>query len=141
LNHLIDLTLDPNYADICGITQEELEANFTPEIESILEKTAKSREGYLGELRRFYNGYRFSRKPLKVYNPFGLLNHFESGEFASYWYETGTPTFLTKLIAEQRVNIIELDNMRVGSDDFRKYDIEDMEALPLLYQAGLPHHI
>jgi len=136
LNHLIDLTLDPAYADICGITQEELEAGFAPEIESVLEKTGKSREGYLGDLRRFYNGYRFSKKPLKVYNPFGLLNHFASGEFSSYWYETGTPTFLTKLIVEQKINIIELGNMRVGSDDFRKYDIEDMEALPLLYQAG-----
>jgi len=136
LNHLADLTLDPDYADICGITQEELEAGFAPEVEAVLEKTGKNREGYLEELRRFYNGYRFSKKPLRVYNPFGLLNHFDSGEFSPYWYETGTPTFLTKLIVEQRVNIVELGNMRVRHDDFRKYDIEGMEAVPLLYQTG-----
>jgi len=136
LNHLTDLTLDPHYADICGITQEELEHCFDPEITSILERTEKDRVEYLDELRRFYNGYRFSKKQLKVYNPFGLLKHFGSGEFASYWYETGTPTFLVKLIAAQKLNIINLGNMQVGDRDFRKFDIETMRAEPLLYQSG-----
>jgi len=136
LNHLIDLTLDPRYADICGITQEELENGFGPEVQAISSKTEKSRGEYLEDLRRFYNGYRFSKTPLKVYNPFGLLSHFESGEFSPYWYNTGTPTFLVKLIIEQRINIVELGNMRVGHDDFRKYDIETMRAAPLLYQSG-----
>ena len=137
LNHLDDLTLDPRYADICGITQEELEAGFEPEIESVLKETGDSRDHYLERLRRFYNGYRFSEKPLKVYNPFGLLNHFgKNGKFLSYWYDTGTPTFLVKLIVGQKINIVELGNLRVGYDDFRKYDIENMRAAPLLYQSG-----
>ncbi|GHV96300.1 ATPase AAA [Spirochaetia bacterium] len=137
LNHLDDLTLDPVYADLCGITQEELEENFAPEIDTILKNTGKKREIYLEELRRFYNGYRFSRKPLTVYNPFGLLNHFKKdGFFTTYWYETGTPTFLVKLIAGQKINIIDLNNMRVGYDDFSKYDAETMKAVPLLYQSG-----
>jgi hypothetical protein len=86
LNHLVDLTLDPRYADICGMPQEEVEQNLVPEIDDILEDTGKSRDEYLGELRRFYNGYRFSRKELSVYNPFGLLNHFDKGgEFLPYW--------------------------------------------------------
>jgi len=136
LNHLVDLTLDQRYADICGITQGELEASFEPEIESISKKSRKSRKEYLEKLRRFYNGYQFSKKPIKVYNPFGLLNHFESGEFSSYWYETGTPTFLVKLIATQRLNIINLNDMQVGDRDFRKYDIENMRVEPLLYQSG-----
>ena len=137
LNHLADLTLDPRYADICGITQEELETVFEPEVETILNSGGKSREKYMEKLRRFYNGYRFSKKPLKVYNPFGLLKHFDSsGEFLSYWYETGTPTFLVKLIVEQKINIVELGDMRVGREEFRKYDIENMRAAPLLYQSG-----
>jgi hypothetical protein len=137
LNHLVDLTLDPRYADICGITQEEVEQNFSPEIETILENTGKNRDEYLENLRRFYNGYRFSRKPLSVYNPFGLLNHFDKcGEFLPYWYETGTPVFLVNLIIKQKINIIELTNLHVGYEDFRKYDIENMEAVPLLYQSG-----
>jgi len=137
LNHLVDLTLDPRYADICGITQEEVEQNFEPEIEAALENSGKSRDEYLENLRRFYNGYRFSRKPLTVYNPFGLLNHFDkSGEFLPYWYETGTPTFLINIIIKQKINIVELTNLQVGFEDFRKYDIEDMKAEPLLYQSG-----
>ena len=137
LNHLVDLSLDVRYADLCGITQEEVEKNFEPEIEAVLENTGKKREDYLEELRRFYNGYRFSSKPLKVYNPFGLLNHFDKGgEFLPYWYETGTPTFLINLIIKQKINIVDLTNMRVNYEDFRKYDIENMEAAPLLYQSG-----
>ncbi|MDR2483462.1 MAG: ATP-binding protein [Treponema sp.] len=137
LNHLSDLSLDPRYADICGITQEELERNFAPEIEAVLRGTGKSRDAYLDDLRRYYNGYRFSTKPLTMYNPFGLLNHFDkSGEFQSYWYDTGTPAFLVKLIAAEKISILDLNNLRVGYQEFSKFDIETMKAVPVLYQSG-----
>ncbi|MCL2600877.1 MAG: ATP-binding protein [Treponema sp.] len=137
LNHLTDLNLDPRYADLCGITQEELERNFEPEVDAILRGTGRNRENYLAELRRFYNGYRFSERPVTVYNPFGLLHHFAGdGKFLSYRYDTGTPTFLTKLIIEQKIDIVELGNLRVGYEDFRNYDIETMRAEPVLYQSG-----
>ncbi|MDR2578660.1 MAG: ATP-binding protein [Chitinispirillales bacterium] len=137
LNHLDDLTLDPCYADLCGVTQEELERDFGPEIEKVLKETDRNREEYMENLHLYYDGYRFSKKPLKVYNPFGLLNHFKKGgEFNPYWYDTGTPTFLVKLIAEQKINILNLTNMQVGYADFRKYDVEEMRAEPVLYQSG-----
>jgi hypothetical protein len=137
LNHLVDLTLDPNYAELCGITQEEIEENFEPVIADILQNTEKTREEYFEKLRRYYNGYRFSKKELKVYNPFGLLKHFNSnGKFLTYWYESGTPTFLIKLIVNQNINIVDLSDLTVSYSDFRKYDIETMQAVPLLYQSG-----
>jgi hypothetical protein len=137
LNHLSDLTLDPRYAGICGITQEELERDFAPEINDVLRETDKEREAYIQELRRFYNGYRFTEKRLSVYNPFGLLKHFDQeGRFLPYWYDTGTPTFLVKLIAEQKIKITDLNKLRVGYADFSKYDIAGMRAEPLLYQSG-----
>ena len=137
LNQLSDLTLDPRYADICGLTEEEVARNFEPEIAAILEDTGRERGDYLDRLRRYYNGYRFSDKPLKVYNPFGLLNHFENGgRFLPYWYETGTPTFLINLIIKQKLNITGLSNMWVNYEDFRKYDVETMRAEPILYQSG-----
>jgi len=137
LNHLDDITLNPNYAAICGITQEELESSFEAQIESVVKETETSHDTYFEKLRRFYNGYRFSEKQLKVYNPFGLLKHFgANGKFSSYWYETGTPTFLVKLIINQKLNILGLNNLQVGDNDFRKYDIENMRAEPLLYQSG-----
>ncbi|MDR1971806.1 MAG: hypothetical protein LBQ46_07780 [Treponema sp.] len=84
-----------------------------------------------------YNGYRFSRKPLTVYNPFGLLKHFDNGgEFQSYWFETGTPTFLITLIKNQHIDIANLENLTVVSDDFRRYDAENMSAVAVLYQSG-----
>jgi len=137
LNQLTDLTLNPSYADICGLTQEEVERDFEPEIAAVLKETGRDRETYLENLRRFYNGYRFSKKPLTVYNPFGLLQHFgENGEFLSYWYETGTPTFLINLIKKQKIDIIKMDDMRVRHDDFRRYDTHNMRAAPMLYQCG-----
>ena len=137
LNHLKDLTLDPLYADICGLTQEELEECFEPEITAILQARGRTREEYFDNLRTYYNGYRFSTKPIRVYNPWGLLNHFDNnGDFLPYWYETGTPTLLVNLITEQKINILDLGNMRIGYDSFRKYDADNMEALPILYQSG-----
>ena len=137
LNHLVDLTLDPRFADICGLTQEEVERDFKPEIDGILKNTGKNHDEYIGELRRYYNGYRFTKKMLSVYNPFGLLNHFDkNGDFLPYWYETATPGFLVNLIVNQKLNILDLNNMKIGYEDFRKYDIEDIKAEPILYQSG-----
>jgi hypothetical protein len=137
LNQLTDISLNPVYADICGITQEELEKNFAPEIDEVLRETGASRLWYLDELRRYYNGYRFSMKALTVYNSFGLLNHFyNNGMFSEYWYETGSPAFLITLIENQNINILDLNRMRVNLNDFRKYDIQNMRAEPVLYQTG-----
>ncbi|MDR2592193.1 MAG: ATP-binding protein [Chitinispirillales bacterium] len=137
LNQLSDLTLDPRYADICGLTQEEIEANFGPEIDGVLVRAGYSREEYFDKLRQFYNGYRFSRKPLTVYNPFGLLNHFENGGyFQPYWYRTGTPTLLTDLINERDIDFLNLNNMQIGYEDFERFEIDNMEIEPLLYQTG-----
>ncbi len=137
LNQITDLTFDPRCADICGLTQEEVEADFGPEIESVLQNTGAKRADYIGRLRRFYNGYRFTKAPLTVYNPFGMLNHFYSGgEFADYWYRTATPSFLIDLLNKQKVQIHDLGNMRVGYSDFERFDIDHMAPAPLLYQTG-----
>ncbi|MDR0582892.1 MAG: ATP-binding protein [Treponema sp.] len=137
LNSLVDISLDGRYADICGISQEELERDFAPEIAEIAREKNIAAGDYLDRLRRFYNGYRFSEKPETLYNPFGLLNHFyNNGRFDSYWFATGTPSFLIKLIEEQHINILELSNKQVWYEDFQKYDVENMAALPTLYQSG-----
>jgi hypothetical protein len=137
LNQLTDLTLDTDYADICGLTQEDVEANFEPEINRILEKTGRTRERYLDELRRYYNGYRFSEDPTTVYCPFGLLKHFNGGgKFSEHWYETATPSFLVDLVVNNKLNILDMNNMLVRQRDFGKYDIDNMTAAPILCQTG-----
>jgi hypothetical protein len=137
LNNLIDLSLDPRYADLCGITQEEMERDFDTEIEKIAAEKNLEKGEYIRQLKRFYNGYRFSKKPLTVYNPFGLLYHFYmSGTFDTYWFATGTPTFLIKLIQAQKINILDLERSSVTLNDFQKFDVEKMDAVPVLYQSG-----
>jgi hypothetical protein len=137
LNQLSDLTFNPRYADLCGLTQEELEANFEPEIEGVLEKTGRDRVEYMDKLRRFYNGYRFTENPLTVYNPFGMLNHFyEGGKFSDYWYGSATPSFLVDLLKTHNINLLDLGKMYAEPWDFGKFDIDNIEAAPLLYQTG-----
>jgi hypothetical protein len=119
------------------MTQAELEKNFQEEITEIANGKNTNRETYLSDLKRFYNGYRFSENPLTVYNPFGLLQHFgNEGIFESYWFATGTPTFLLKLIEAQHIDILNLEKETVERSDFRKFDDSNMDAVPVLYQSG-----
>ncbi|MDR0731090.1 MAG: ATP-binding protein [Treponema sp.] len=136
LNNLTDISLNPDYYDICGFTQKELEMNFEPEINSITNDNQHKQE-YMNSLKHFYNGYRFSEKPATVYNPHGLLNHFfNRGKFESYWYSTATPSFLIKLVDEQKIDILDLERKTVSIQDFQKFSADNMNAVPLLYQTG-----
>ena len=137
LNNLADISLNPDFYDLCGITQEELEAAFQPEInEAALEKNIDKNE-YLARVKRFYNGYRFSKKADTVYNPFGLLNHFfNHGDFDSYWFATGTPTFLIKLIEQQNIDILGLEKCAFTLAALQKFSVDNMDALAVLYQSG-----
>jgi len=137
LNQLKDLTLDTNYADICGLTQDEVEANFGTEIESVLQKTGVTRKDYLDKVRRFYNGYRFSKAPITVYNPSSLQKHFcDMDDFQNYWYDSGTPSFIVRLIEEKKINITDMCNMRARLDVFSEYELDGMTSAMSLYQAG-----
>jgi hypothetical protein len=137
LNSLTDISFNPDYCDLCGITQKELETCFEPEIGSVINENKQSRPEYIDRLKRFYNGYRFSEKAATVYNPYGLLNHFyNKGSFESYWYSTATPAFLIKLIDDQKIDILDLEGKTVTMRDFQKFNVDKMEALPVLYQAG-----
>ncbi|MDR0684164.1 MAG: AAA family ATPase, partial [Spirochaetaceae bacterium] len=137
LNNLKDISLNPDYCDLCGITQEDLETCFQPEIERITTENGLDRQEYINKLKRFYNGYRFSKKDVTVYNPFGLLNHFDNnGDFGAYWFATGTPTFLIKLMEEQKIDILTLEGNEISAADFQRFDVENMDALAVLYQSG-----
>ncbi|MDD7609290.1 MAG: AAA family ATPase, partial [Spirochaetales bacterium] len=101
LNNLRDISLSKEFSAICGISQEELESNFVPEIELMAEKNGYSKEECLAELKKNYDGYHFSKEIQNdIYNPFSLLNAFADMNFGSYWFSTGTPTFLTKMMLD-----------------------------------------
>jgi len=137
LNNLTELSFDPRYASLCGITQEELEDNFASSITAISSKLGRERQEYLDALRDFYNGYRFSMADTRVYNPYGLLLHFESGGlFRSYWYETGSPSFLVRMVSSRKTKTAVLDGIRVHDSEFSKYNVDNMDPEAVLYQAG-----
>jgi len=135
LNNLTDITLDPDYAALLGITQEELEKDFA----SYIDKWTKEYGGkkkYLDKLQESYNGYRFTKSLQRVYNPFCLLKHFDSGDFQKFWFETATPSYLITLLDNQKIDILNIEDFSVGADDFKKYDSDNMDAVPILYQSG-----
>jgi hypothetical protein len=135
LNNVTDISLNPRFYDICGITQEELERDFRDEISQVCK--GMDQDSYLAKVKRFYNGYRFSKKPETVYNPYALLKHFnDQGTFNVYWFESGTPTFLISLIKQQKIDILNLENKDISFLDFQKFTADTMDALAVLYQSG-----
>ncbi|MBT1247260.1 ATP-binding protein [Thermosipho sp. 1244] len=124
LNNLNDITLDPRYASICGITQKELEEGF----KELLEWVDKE------EMKKWYNGYNFLGE--KVYNPFDVLLFLDKKIYRPYWFETGTPTFLIKHLMKERYYLPEIENLRAGEEIIESFDIETMNITTLLFQAG-----
>lgn len=131
LNNLYDITLKKNYAALTGYTQSELEHYFEPYIQKYT--TAATRSAYLEKIKTWYNGYSWDGATF-VYNPFSILGFFLSDQFHNFWFNTGTPTFLIKLMKERQ--LVEIENVEVGELVFESYDIENLESIALLFQTG-----
>ncbi|UTC67412.1 MULTISPECIES: ATP-binding protein [unclassified Treponema] len=137
LNNLRDLSLLSDYSAICGISQEELEAGFRPEIEALAEKNNLSYEETLTKLKQRYDGYKFSEDGKNMYNPFSLLNVFAAGKMRDYWFATGTPTFLVDYLKKAYYNIPDLDgNVKMNEAGLETYRAETLNPLPILFQSG-----
>ncbi|MGN0738653.1 MAG: AAA family ATPase [Treponema sp.] len=138
LNNLNDISLSEKYSAICGISQTELEENFVPEIEAMAEKNGYSKEECLAELKKNYDGYHFSKiLNNDIYNPFSLLKAFSDLNFGSYWFSTGTPTFLTKMMLDMSFDYKSLEEgIDVDSRSLEEYRLNATEPVPLLYQTG-----
>jgi hypothetical protein len=135
LNNLIDITLVGDYATLLGYTEEELRHYFFPYINRMTEKQGMSADGLIEAIRDWYNGYSWDGKNF-VYNPFSILNLFNTGSFKNFWFSTGTPTFLIKLVRSNRREPIEFEDFPVLGYTFDSYDLESMDIAGLLFQAG-----
>lgn len=125
LNNLTDLSLSAEFNEICGISQQELEENFSEELK-LYDKE---------EIRKWYNGYKWDIDGNTVYNPFSLLSFFlNNGKYQNFWYTTGTPTFLMKLCREQ--HLYEFDEITLNYSDLGNFDIENLKIEPVLFQTG-----
>jgi len=144
LNNPEDITLADDYAEILGITEEELERYFGEYISNLAKYQGIDHSKAMERLKEYYNGYRFAERGREVYNPFSLLNCLRERKFRNYWFETclpehrqaGTPTFLVNLIKEQDFYLPQLEGIEVIESDFISYELEDLYILPLLFQTG-----
>lgn len=136
INNLMNVTMDPQFAAICGITEHELVTTLHEDIEMLAEKNEMSYEEMHAKLKLQYDGYHFSKFSEEVYNPFSLIKAFMSGEVNSYWFDSGTPTFLIRQMKHFRTDITTLDDMNVPATAFDKPTEAMINALPLLYQSG-----
>lgn len=136
LNHLEDISMDGDYADICGISEAELHSYFSESVKTLASKNNLTEDECYAKLELMYDGYHFSPGAKGVYNPFSLLRSFKSGAFGSYWFETGTPTFLTKIIRDTDYDIANMSREDVPSKTLG--DIENLSRtpIPVLYQSG-----
>ena len=137
LNNLNDISLLPKYAGICGISQSELEATFAPEIEALAQANELTLDETLKRLKQNYDGYCFAQRSENMYNPFSLLRVFDGQLFQSYWFSTGTPTFLVNYLKEAHYFIPDLDgNVELDEDGLQTYRAVAQDTLPILFQAG-----
>ena len=123
LNNLTDLTTDTGFDSICGISQAELDKYFVEELKIF----------DADKIKTWYNGYSWGGIN-KVYNPFSLLHFFRGKEFKTYWFETGTPTFLINL--SKNHHLYDFENSKVSPLQLSTYDLEKLQLLPLMFQTG-----
>jgi hypothetical protein len=136
LNQPTDLSLDAASADLCGITEQELLANFAPELEALAIKQKLSSDECLVKVRNMYNGYKFHQEGPSVFNPFSTLNLLRSKEFKDYWFQTGTPTFLVELLKKSDTDLREVDGVEIPASAFSDYKTDPDRPLPVIYQSG-----
>ena len=124
LNNLTDITLDARWSALCGYTDEDIDTVFAPELPGL------DRD----EIRRWYNGYNWLGTG--VYNPYDVLNLFQKRVFGAYWFETGTPSFLVKLLAERKVFLPRLQALHTNAALLSSFDVDRIAPEALLFQAG-----
>ena len=138
LNQLVDISLNKDYSGICGITEDEMRTYFAYEIDNLAKEQEITVEKCMVQLKQTYDGYRFHEKGVSVYNPFSLLNAFFAKSFDSYWFETGTPTFLVKHLKEIDFDVRRFSNRTIyaSASALKDYSADNPDPIPLLYQTG-----
>ena len=136
LNNLMDISMDSEYSDICGVSEDELKSYFDGSVEELAEKNRISKEGCYARLKSMYDGYHFSEDAPGVYNPFSLLNTFKTGKFRMYWFETGTPTFLVRYLKQGQYNLDNISKDDIPADALTGTNYVNPEPITLMYQTG-----
>ena len=137
LNQLNDISMKSPYAALCGITKEELVKTFLPELERLAKRRGISLQEVIDLMERQYDGYHFHPEGVGMFNPFSVLNVFDGYKFENYWFQTGTPTFLVKMLIDSNYDLRTLiDGVEANAASFNEYRAESRNPIPLIYQSG-----
>ena len=131
-----DISMDPRYEALCGITKEEVEHYFYEPISELAEKEENTYQEMKERLRAQYDGYHFSENMLDIYNPFSILNAFNKLQIRDYWFASGTPTYLVRLLRHSNEQINELVGHYYDASLFADYKADVERPLPMIYQSG-----
>ena len=137
LNHLNDISMDQRYYDICGLTEKEIRANLSEEVESMAMELGLHPEEVYAKLKEHYDGYHFCEDNVPgIYNPFSILNALDKKKIESYWFATGTPTYLVELLKKHNYYLSCLDKEVLSSDELNSIDSASSDPIPVIYQSG-----
>jgi hypothetical protein len=136
LNNLYDISMDNRFATICGITDEELDTVFVPYIQRLASVMQRSYDEVREVLRVNYDGYHFCEDSVGMYNPFSILCTFQSNKIKSYWFETGTPSYLVYLLKKHNYNLEQMATSVVDEDVLNSVDSQSTNPIPVIYQSG-----
>jgi hypothetical protein len=141
LNNLFDISMSRDYAAMLGYTDEELDLYFREHILQMARSSASSAlaqsvSGVKEQLAEYYNGYRFSESPIKVYNPFSILNALQEKALRSFWFESGTPTFLIDVLRQKQYDPPQIERLQVSRSVFTTFEIDQVQPEALLFQTG-----
>ena len=135
LNNLEDISRNPSYTDICGISGEELLRDFSDDIQELAAANGQTFEQACDQLKTDYDGYHFCPDSPGMYNPFSILNTFKSRRYGSYWFETGTPTYLVELLKKSDYDLEEMSHVETDADVLDSIFTDD-NPIPVIYQSG-----
>ena len=131
-----DITMSAQYETICGISEREMEEYFHQQIGEMADENGCSFDEMKRGLKKQYDGYHFSKKMTEVYNPFSLLNALKRKDIQNYWFQTGTPTYLIRLMEHLDNNLDELTGQYYPMQEFSDYKADIERPLPMIYQSG-----
>ncbi|MDO5343119.1 MAG: ATP-binding protein [Bacteroidia bacterium] len=131
-----DVSMNSKFDALCGITKDELVNYFDGEIAAMAEELGYTKEKMYAELKRQYDGYHFSEKMLDVFNPYSVLNALSEKKLKNYWFKSGTPTYLVKLLDRNKTNMQEMLRREYECDYFMDYKADTEDPLAMIYQSG-----
>lgn len=135
-NQPADISMDPRYEQLCGMTEEELYRHFMEPITNMSKVYRCTVDEMKERLKKQYDGYHFSDRLTDIYNPFSILNAFAQERMADYWFRSGTSTYLIRLLSHSEENLNELTGKYYDPSQFIDYKADVEKPLPMIYQSG-----